>query len=58
MVFDDHVVAAAIPDHLLHCSTTLDIKRASYCPKEKRRAGFLGDPGPCPKVDEEVPSPA
>lgn len=41
-VFNDHVLATAILDRLLHHSTTLNIKGESYRLKEKRRAGLLG----------------
>lgn len=41
-VFNDHVLATAILDRLLHHSTTLNIKGESYRLKEKRRAGILG----------------
>lgn len=40
-VFNDHVLATAILDRLLHHSTTLNIKGESYRLKEKRRAGLL-----------------
>jgi DNA replication protein DnaC len=43
-VFNDHVLATAILDRLLHHSTTLNIKGESYRLKEKRRAGLLGRP--------------
>jgi DNA replication protein DnaC len=41
-VFNDHVLATAILDRLLHHSTTLNVKGESYRLKEKRRAGLLG----------------
>ena len=41
-VFNDHVLATAILDRLLHHATTLNIKGESYRLKEKRRAGLLG----------------
>lgn len=41
-IFNDHVLATAILDRLLHHSTTLNIKGESYRLKEKRRAGLLG----------------
>jgi DNA replication protein DnaC len=41
-VFNDHVLATAILDRLLHHSTTLNIKGESFRLKEKRRAGLLG----------------
>jgi DNA replication protein DnaC len=43
-VFNDHVLATAILDRLLHHSTTLNIKGESYRLKEKRRAGLLSRP--------------
>lgn len=43
-VFNDHVLATAILDRLLHHSTTLNIKGESFRLKEKRRAGLLGRP--------------
>jgi DNA replication protein DnaC len=45
-VFNDHVLATAILDRLLHHATTLNIKGESYRLKEKRRAGLLGRPQP------------
>lgn len=41
-IFQDHVLATAILDRLLHHSTTLNIKGESYRLKEKRRAALLG----------------
>lgn len=41
-VFNDHVLATAILDRLLHHATTLNIKGESFRLKEKRRAGLLG----------------
>jgi len=41
-IFNDPVLATAVLDRLLHCSTTLNIKGESYRLKEKRRAGLLG----------------
>lgn len=41
-VFNDHVLATAILDRLLHHATTLNIKGESYRLKDKRRAGLLG----------------
>ena len=49
-VFNDHVLATAILDRLLHHATTLNVKGESYRLKEKRRAGILG-PG---RAAEEV----
>jgi DNA replication protein DnaC len=43
-VFNDHVLATAILDRLLHHATTLNIKGESYRLKEKRKAGLLGRP--------------
>ena len=43
-VFNDHVLATAILDRLLHHATTLNVKGESYRLKEKRRAGMLGPP--------------
>ena len=40
--FNDHVLATAILDRLLHHATTLNVKGESYRLKEKRRAGMLG----------------
>lgn len=50
-VFNDHVLATAVLDRLLHHSTTLNIKGESYRLKEKRKAGLLG----LPKTPKEVP---
>jgi DNA replication protein DnaC len=41
-VFNDHVLATAILDRLLHHATSLNVKGESYRLKEKRRAGVLG----------------
>jgi DNA replication protein DnaC len=54
-VFNDHVLATAILDRLLHHSTTLNIKGESYRLKEKRKAGILGRPKPLPDQEPEVP---
>lgn len=43
-VFNDHVLATAILDRLLHHATTLNIKGESYRLKDKRKAGILGRP--------------
>src|SRR6266545_2273533 len=43
-IFQDHVLATAILDRLLHHATTLNIKGESYRLKEKRRAGILSRP--------------
>src|SRR5437763_14581332 len=58
-IFQDHVLATAILDRLLHHATTLNIKGESYRLKEKRRAGLLGRPGTTtPSPETEVPVPA
>lgn len=44
-VFNDHVLATAILDRLLHHAVTLNVKGESYRLKEKRRAGLLGARG-------------
>ena len=49
-VFNDHVLATAILDRLLHHATTLNIKGESFRLKEKRRAGLLGRPEPTAAV--------
>jgi DNA replication protein DnaC len=55
-VFNDHVLATAILDRLLHHSTTLNIKGESYRLKEKRRAGLLGRARPeAETIREEEP---
>lgn len=51
-IFNDHVLATAILDRLLHHATTLNIKGESYRLKEKRRAGVLGRPQPQPEAEE------
>lgn len=43
-IFNDHVLATAILDRLLHHCTTLNIKGESYRLKEKRKAGIFGAP--------------
>lgn len=50
-VFNDHVLATAILDRLLHHATTLNIKGESYRLKEKRRAGLLHQAKPQPLAD-------
>jgi DNA replication protein DnaC len=55
-VFNDHVLATAILDRLLHHSTTLNIKGESYRLKEKRRAGLLGRTTPLSEKEKESPS--
>jgi DNA replication protein DnaC len=54
-IFQDHVLATAILDRLLHHSTTLNIKGESYRLKEKRRAGLLGQ-SPQPQPEEATPA--
>ena len=54
-IFNDHVLATAILDRLLHHSTTLNIKGESFRLKEKRRAGLLGQPKSKPVTEKEVP---
>lgn len=41
-VFNDHVLATAILDRLLHHATTINIKGESYRLREKKKAGLLG----------------
>lgn len=54
-VFNDHVLATAILDRLLHHATTLNIKGESYRLKEKRRAGLLGRAKPTTEeIEKEV----
>lgn len=52
-VFNDHVLATAILDRLLHHATTLNVKGESYRLKEKRRAGLLGQVKPAVSQDDE-----
>jgi len=54
-IFNDHVLATAILDRLLHHSTTLNIKGESFRLKEKRRAGLFGQPKPKAEPDKEAP---
>lgn len=54
-IFNDHVLATAILDRLLHHSTVLNIKGESYRLKEKRRAGFFGEHAKPKEVMEEEP---
>jgi DNA replication protein DnaC len=54
-IFNDHVLATAILDRLLHHATTLNIKGESYRLKEKRRAGLLAHQ-PTPTPAEEAAS--
>lgn len=53
-VFNDHVLATAVLDRLLHHATTLNIKGESYRLKEKRKAGLLGKSKNDKKQEEEV----
>ena len=53
-VFNDHILATAILDRLLHHATTLNIKGESYRLKEKRKAGLLGRPKPLPEGEKQV----
>jgi DNA replication protein DnaC len=53
-VFNDHVLATAVLDRLLHHATTLNIKGESYRLKEKRKAGLLGRPPQQPSDEQEV----
>jgi DNA replication protein DnaC len=55
-VFNDHVLATAILDRLLHHATTINIKGESYRLRDKRKAGILGK-RPKPTDEEEVPDP-
>lgn len=57
-VFNDHVLATAILDRLLHHATTLNIKGESFRLKEKRRAGLLGRPEPAAAVPPVSPGAA
>lgn len=54
-IFNDHILATAILDRLLHHATPLNIKGESYRLKEKRRAGLLGRAKSSPdEPDKEV----
>jgi DNA replication protein DnaC len=53
-VFNDHVLATAVLDRLLHHATTLNIKGESYRLKEKRKAGLLGRSKNDKKQEQEV----
>ena len=53
-IFNDHVLATAILDRLLHHATTLNVKGESYRLKEKRRAGILSRPRPVSEEEKEV----
>lgn len=50
--FDDHIVAAAILDRLLHHSLTINIRGESYRLREKMKAGVLGNFAPPVPVEE------
>jgi DNA replication protein DnaC len=52
-IFNDHVLATAILDRLLHHATTLNIKGESYRLREKKKAGLLGRVNE--PQDEEAP---
>lgn len=54
-IFNDHVLATAILDRLLHHATTLNIKGESYRLKEKRRAGLLTQSRPTPLTEADTP---
>lgn len=53
-IFNDHVLATAVLDRLLHHATTLNIKGESYRLKEKRRAGLLGRAQPAAENKQEA----
>ena len=55
-IFNDHVLAIAILERLLHYSTTLYIKGESYRLKEKRKSGLLGHPSPSSDEQQETPT--
>jgi len=40
-IFQDHVIAAAILDRILHHCTTINIKGESYRMKERKKAGLM-----------------
>jgi DNA replication protein DnaC len=55
-IFNDHILATAILDRLLHHATTLNIKGESFRLKEKRRAGLLArQPNPTPEEEGAAP---
>lgn len=54
-IFNDHILATAILDRLLHHSTTLNIKGESFRLKEKRRAGLLGQAKVKAEGEQEMP---
>jgi len=39
-IFQDHVIAAAVLDRILHHSTTINIKGESYRLKERKKQGI------------------
>lgn len=51
-IFDDHVVAAAILDRMLHHSVTINIRGESYRLREKMKAGVLGGFAPPVPVEQ------
>ena len=53
-IFDDHVIAAAILDRLLHHSLTINIRGESYRLREKLKAGVLGGIVPPASVDTKA----
>jgi DNA replication protein DnaC len=55
-VFNDHVLATAILDRLLHHATTINIKGESYRLREKKKAGLLGRRAVAPEESAEVPA--
>lgn len=54
-VFNDHVLATAILDRLLHHATTINVKGESYRLKDKRRAGLMGPARPPLEPASEEP---
>jgi hypothetical protein len=40
-IFGDPIIAKVILDHLLHHSTTINVRGESYRLKDRRRAGLL-----------------
>ena len=55
-IFGDPVLATAKLDHLLHHSTTINIKCESYRLKKKRKAGLLSAQT-CPSRPKRVSGP-
>lgn len=51
-IFGDQIIATAILDHLLHHSTTINIRGESYRLKDRRRAGLL----PRPEDQQQSPT--